>query len=126
MDINQKTLPVWIRPVSGIFSLMEIGVSVQLWFFPEMVLDNVDLHAKGVDLVVQMWAVRQFALGIIFAFATLKKSSPMLILAYVFSLVMFLGDLAVGFTQKDNTMIISALVMCVIATGMIWVLNKKK
>src|SRR5687768_15124698 len=96
MTEQQKPIPKWILIVSGIFALMEIGVSVAIWFSPQSVLENVDFNAKGVYYLMQMWAVRQFALGFIFAFATIKRSSSMLTLAYVFFLVMFVGDFVIG------------------------------
>jgi hypothetical protein len=74
----------------------------------------------------ERWASRQFALGVIFGFATIKKSIPMLIVAYVFFLVMFVGDFFIGISQKDNSLIISALVMCIISSGLIFFINKRK
>jgi hypothetical protein len=122
----QKSLPKWILIVSGLFALLEIGVSVALCFSPQSVLEKVDLNAKGVDYIVYMWAVRQFALGFIFAFATFKKSIPMLTIAYIFLLVMFVGDLFIGILQKETSLIIAAVVMCIISSAMIFVLNKRK
>jgi hypothetical protein len=72
-----------------------------------------------------MWAVRQFALGFILGFATLKRSVPMLTLAYVFMLVMFVGDLIIGISQKENSLIIAALVMCIISSALIFAINKR-
>lgn len=126
MTEKQKSLPTWILIVSAIFAVLELMVSVSLYVAPESVMETVDLKAKGVDYVVQMWAVRQFALGFIFAFATLKKSRPMLTIAYVFFLVMFLGDLLVGIAQKENGLVVSAIVMCVIASAMLFALNRRK
>ena len=105
---------------------MEIMVSFALWFSPQSFLENVDFNAQGVDYIIYMWAARQFALGFIFAFATYKKSIPMLTLAYIFFLVMFVGDFVVGIIQKENSLIISAIVMCAISLAMIYVLNKKR
>ncbi len=122
----QKSLPKWILIVSGLFALLEIGVSVALCFSPQSMLEKVDLNAKGVDYIVYMWAVRQFALGFIFAFATWKKSNPMLTIAYIFLLVMFVGDLFIGILQKETSVIIAAVVMCIISSAMIFVLNKRK
>ena len=126
MTEAQKALPKWILIVSGLLALMEIGVSLSLFFSPQSIADKVDLNAKGVDFLIHMWATRQFALGFIFAYATIKKSSPMLTLAYVFFLVMFVGDLFIGISQKENSLIIGALVMCLISSAMILALNKRK
>ncbi|MBB2146719.1 hypothetical protein GM921_14540 [Pedobacter sp. LMG 31464] len=122
----QKSLPKWILIVSGLFAIMELMVSISLWIAPQSVLETVDLTAKGVDYVIYMWAGRQFALGFIFAFATFKKSIPMLTIAYIFFLVMFIGDLIIGVLQKESSLIISAIVMCIISSTLIYVLNKKK
>lgn len=122
----QKQLPKWILIVSGIFALMEIMVSLSLFFSPQTVVETVDLDAKGVDYLIYMWATRQFALGFIFAFATIKKSIPMLSIAYVFFLVMFIGDFIIGILQKETTMIIAAIVMCAVSSLMIVALNKRK
>ncbi|MEQ1588233.1 MAG: hypothetical protein ABL895_20285, partial [Cyclobacteriaceae bacterium] len=92
MTEGQKSLPNWILIISGLFALLELMVSVLLCFSPEAVLETVDLNAKGVNYLIYMWAARQFALGFIVGFATLKKSIPMLTLAYIFFLVMFVGD----------------------------------
>ncbi len=122
----QKSLPIWILIVSGLFALMEVMVSITLCVSPQSVLENVDLGAKGVEYVVYMWAARQFALGFIFAFSTYKKSIPMLTISYIFFLVMFIGDFSIGILQKENSLIIGALIMCVISSALIYLLNKRK
>ena len=121
-----KSLPKWILIVSGLFALLELMVSIQLCFSPQSVLEAVDLSAKGVDYLIYMWAARQFALGFIFAFATFKKSIPMLTIAYIFLLVMFVGDLFIGISQKMNSLIIAAIVMCIISSALIFAINKRK
>ena len=126
MTEGQKSLPKWILIVSGVFALLELIVSVSLCLSPQSVLETVDLTAKGVDYLIYMWAARQFALGFIFAFATFKKSIPMLTITYIFFLVMFVGDFFVGISQKENSLIIAALVMCMISSAMIFVINKRK
>jgi hypothetical protein len=126
MTQEQKSLPKWILIVSGLFALMELGVSLSLFFSPQSMADKVDLNAKGVDFLIFMWASRQFALGFIFAYATIKKSIPMLTLAYIFFLVMFVGDLFVGVLQKNNSLIIGGIVMTLIASVFIFLINKKK
>ena len=126
MTEGQKSLPKWVLIVSGLFALMELWVSITLCFSPQSVLETVDLNAKGVDYLIYMWAARQFALGFIFGFATFKKSIPMLTIAYIFFLVMFLGDFFIGISQKENSLIISALVMCLISSALIFAINKRK
>jgi hypothetical protein len=125
MTAIQKSLPKWILIVSALFAIMEIAVSISLFLSPQSVMETVDLNAKGVGYVVNMWAVRQFALGFIFAFATFKKSIPMLTIAYIFFLVMFIGDLFIGISQKENSLIIAAVVMCTISSAMLFVINKR-
>lgn len=121
-----RSVPKWILIVSGLFALLEIMVSILLCISPQEVLETVDLSAKGVDYVIYMWAGRQFALGFIFAFATFKRSAPMLKIAYIFFLVMFVGDLLIGISQKENSLIISAIVMCIISSAMLFAINKRK
>jgi hypothetical protein len=126
MTEGQRALPKWILIVSGLIALMEIMVSFQLCLAPESVLDTVDHNAKGVDYLFCMWAARQFALGFIFAFATFKRSIPMLTIAYIFFLVMFIGDFFIGISQRENSLIIAAIVMCIISSAMLFALNKRK
>jgi hypothetical protein len=123
---EQKSIPKWILIVSALFALLEMGVSLLLCFSSQSVLETVDLNAKGVDYLIYMWAARQFALGFVFAFATVKKSAPMLTIVYIFFLVMMVGDLLIGIAQKENSLIITALVMCIISLAMIFAINKKK
>ena len=122
----QRSLPKWILIVSGFFALLEIMVSFLLCFSPQSVLETVDLNAKGVDYLIYMWAARQFALGFIFGFATFKRSIPMLTIAYIFFLVMMVGDLFIGIIQKENSLIIGAVVMCIISSVMLFAINKKR
>ncbi len=122
----QKSLPKWILIVSGLFALLELMVSLLLIFSPQSVLETVDLNAKGVDYLIYMWATRQFALGFIFGFATIRKSIPMLTLAYIFFLVMFVGDLFIGISQKDHSLIIGSSVMCIISSALLFVINRRK
>ena len=122
---DQKLLPKWILIVSGLLALIEIMVSLSLCFSPESVVQQVDLTSSGVKYLVYMWAARQFALGFIFAYATYKKSVPMLTIAYIFLLVMFVGDLLIGINQKDNALIIGAVVMCLVSAALLLALKKK-
>lgn len=126
MTEEQKSLPKWILIVSGLFALLELTVSLLLCFAPQSVAETVDLNAKGVGFLIYMWAARQFALGFIFAFATFKRSIPMLTIAYIFFLVMFVGDFFIGISQKDNSLTVTALVMCVISSAMIFAINKRR
>lgn len=125
MTEAQKALPKWILAVSVLFALMEIMVSLTICFSPESVLEMVDLSAKGVDYLVYLWASRQFALGVIFAYATYQRSRPMLTVAYVFFLVMFLGDFFIGIAQGDNGLIVSALAMCMVSAALLYVITKR-
>ena len=54
MTEAHKSLPKWILIVSGLFALMELMVSVSLCFSPQLVLETVDLNAKGVNYVIYM------------------------------------------------------------------------
>ena len=102
MSEGQKSIPNWILIVSLLIAILEVIVSLSLCFAPQSVLETVDLNAKGVDYLIYMWAARQFALGFIFGFATYKKSVPMLTIAYIFFLVMMVGDLFIGVSQKKT------------------------
>lgn len=126
MEAEQKSLPKWILVVSGLFALMEIMAAVAICISPQEVLEKVDVSAAGVIYLVYMWAVRQFAIGVIFAYSTFKKSIPMLTLSYIFFLVMFIGDVIVGILQKENSFVITALVMCIISIVMLFAVNKKR
>lgn len=122
----KQKLPLWILIISGLLALMELAVGAQLALAPETVLETVNLKATGVDSVVQMWAARQIALGVIFAFATIKRSASMLFICFLFLMVMMLGDVVVGFVHKEYTMIIAGSVMAAASSVMLWILNKKK
>ena len=126
MSETARQLPKWILIVSGIIALLEIMVSISLCYSPGSVMETVDLNAKGVDFLIYIWASRQLALGIIFGVATIKRSAPMLSLAWIFFLVMMIGDLVIGIVEKQNPMIISALVMGLVSAAMIYVINKKR
>jgi hypothetical protein len=125
MTERQQPLPKWILIVSGLFALLGLMVSSSLCFSPQSVLPTVDLNAKGVDYLIYMWAARQFAVGFIFGLATLKKSVPMLTIAYTFFLVMNIGDFFIGISQHDSSLYIGAGVMCIIASTMLYFLNKQ-
>lgn len=122
--VQQLTLPKWILIVSGLFALLALVVTSILIFSPQSALQTVDLNAKGVNYLIYMWAARQFAVGFIFGFATFKKSAPMLTLAYIFFLVMNVGDIFIGISQHDNSLIGGALFMCIVASTMIYFINK--
>ena len=126
MSEGQKSIPNWILIVSLLIAILEVIVSLSLCFAPQSVLETVDLNAKGVDYLIYMWAARQFALGFIFGFATYKKSVPMLTIAYIFFLVMMVGDLFIGVSQKNSSLIVGALVMCIISSALLFALNRRK
>jgi len=39
---------------------------------------------------------------------------------------MFVGDFFIGILQKENSLIISALIMCIISSALLFAINKKK
>jgi hypothetical protein len=116
----------WILIVSALFAILEIIVGLSLAFAPSSFLEDVDLEAKGVSNIIQMWAIRQFALGVILAFATFRRSAPMLQLAWIFMLVMFTGDLIIGISRKEMSLVIAAIIMCVISIGILYSIRKSK
>lgn len=120
-----KSIPKWILIVSGLFALLGLIVSSTLCFSPQLVLQTVDLDAKGVDYLIYMWAARQFSVGFIFGYATFRKSTSMLTLAFIFFLVMNIGDFFIGVSQHDSSLCIGAAVMCVIASIMLYFINKQ-
>jgi len=123
-NINSQ-MPKWILIVSILFALLGFMVSTTLVFAPENAIKTVDFDAKGVDYLIQMWAVRQFTVGFIFLYSVIKKSKPMLNIAYVFFLVMNIGDIIIGFLQDDNSLIIGASIMSVISVIMLYYINRK-
>lgn len=128
MNSNEttKVVATWILVVSGLFALMEIGAAMSLFFFPETMADQIDLAATGTRFLMYMWATRQFALGVIFAYALFRRSVPMLILSYVFFLVMFLGDGIIGIILHDTTLLMSAILMSLISSVMLFALRKSR
>lgn len=118
-------IPKWILIVSILFALLGFMVSSTLLFAPENAIKTVDFEANGVDYLIQIWAVRQFAVGFIFLYSVIKKSKPMLNIAYVFFLVMNIGDIIIGFLQDDNSLIIGANIMSVISVIMLYYINRK-
>lgn len=125
MNDLQRPLSSWILIVSGLFALMEFFAAIALCCWPESVAEKVDLGANGVLYLIHMWAARQFALGVIFAYATYNRSASMLTISYIFFLVMFAGDLIIGIVHNENSMIIASVIMCVISVAMLYVLRRK-
>ena len=72
-----------------------------------------------------MWAARQFALGFIFGYAVFRRSASMLRLAYLFFLVMFIGDFFIGIGMQDGSVYGGAVVMCLVSSVMIYFVNMK-
>lgn len=105
---------------------MEIGAGITLFFFPETMADQIDLAATGTRFLMYMWATRQFALGLIFAVSVFRKSGQMLSLAYLFLLVMFLGDSLVGTMLHDYSLLASSALMSLISATMLYVLRRKR
>lgn len=126
MTVEQRSIPKWILLISGLFAILEIMVSILLWISPESVVETVDLTAQGVYYIIYMWAVRQFALGFILGFSAIKRSVPMLTISYIFFFVMFAGDFMIGISQKENSLIISAVVMCIVSAALIYLINRRK
>lgn len=117
---------VWILLLSGIFAIMEIIAGISICFSPESVIETADIRTEGVDSILYMWGVRQFALGVIFAFAAIRRSAPMLTIAYIFFFVMFAGDLIIGIVQQNQSLIVGAVVMCLLSAALLYALNSKK
>lgn len=123
-NVNSQ-IPKWILIVSILFALLGFMVSTTLLFAPENAIKTVDFEASGVHYLIQMWAVRQFTVGFIFLYSVIKKSKPMLNIAYIFFLVMNVGDIIIGFLQDDNSLIIGASIMSVISVIMLYYIKRK-
>jgi len=126
MNNKNIQIPKWVLVVSFLFALLGFMVSFTLLFAPENAIETVDLNVKGVDYLIQMWAVRQFTVGFIFLYSVLKKSKPMLNTAYIFFLIMNIGDIIIGFVQNDIGLIIGASIMSILSTVMLYFLNRKQ
>lgn len=127
MTQTQKTyhlVPKWIIFISGLLALLELLVSLSLFFAPESVAENVDLKAKGVDYLMQTWAIRQFALGIIFAVATFKRSAQMLFISFLFFSVLMFGDVWIGITQHNWGLSVIAGIFAVFSSFILFYLKK--
>ena len=125
MSQEIKSIPKWILIVTGIYALLTLIGAVALIFSPETVADSADLTAKGVYYLIHIWAVRQFAMAFIFAFATLKKSVPMLTITYISLLVTSIGDIIVGISENESSFFIPAIVVALIASLMIYFVQKQ-
>ena len=126
MPATHNSITKWIIILTALLALMEIGVSLYLFLMPESMADQMDLQAKGAGYLIGMWSTRQFALGVMLAFAAFKRSAPMLMAAYIFVLVMFIGDLVVGIKEQDNMLMASALVMSALAGLVLYELYRKR
>lgn len=126
MQPQQFILPKWILILSALFALMEIAVSASMIFAPKTVLENIEVSGPGVNYLVFMWAARQFALGVIIAFATFKRSAAMLTICYIFLLVMFIGDMMIGISQGDNALIVASVIMSIIAAALLAAIAKRR
>ena len=124
MSHSHRPLPTWTLIVSWLFALLELVNGVSLFITPAL-LEMVDVTAKGVDAVIRMWAVRQFALGVILLVGALKKSRPVLNAGFLFMMVMFLGDLIVGVHHHYESMIVSGLVMCALCCVLFFFMNRQ-
>lgn len=49
----------------------------------------------------------------------------MLTISYIFFLVMFAGDFIIGISQKDDSLIMSALIMCFVSSVLIVAINRQ-
>lgn len=125
MTEQHNNIPKWMLIVTGLFALLAFAVSATLIISPQSALETVDLNAKGVNYLTQMWAARQFALGCIFAIAILKQSRQMIFLAFTFFLVMNVCDAIIGLKQSDNGLIFGALIMCAISTVILYFTNRQ-
>jgi hypothetical protein len=125
MTQNPGPVPTWILVLSGLFALLGLAVSTSLILAPASVLPNVDIQANGADYLIKMWAARQFAVGFIFGYAVFKRSVSMLMLAWLFFLVMNIGDFFIGIGQQDASLYSGAAVMCVISSMMIYFIHQK-
>lgn len=124
MKNTKNKIPLWILIVTILFASLGFIVSMVLLFKPENAIKTVDLSTQGIDYLVQMWAVRQFTVGFIFLYSVIRKSIPMLNLAYIFYLVMNIGDIVIGVIQNDSSLYIGALFMAVFSLTLLYFIDK--
>jgi len=123
--MSEHIIPLWVKILTCLLALLGIGVSCTLLIAPGTAITSVDLNAKGVDYLLQMWAARQLACAAIFIWALFKKSIPMLTLAFIFYLVMNVGDVLIGWIQGDAGLWIGATVMCLLSFVVLATLSRR-
>lgn len=125
-NYNNPKVPTWIFIISILFSLMELAGAGVLFFAPDAVAHNVEIHEDGIQQILNMWAVRQLALAVIFVYATWKRTRPHLTIAYIFLLVMMLGDVVISLQHKDIPSAGMAGFIALISTYVLWSLHRMK
>ncbi len=122
---SSKAIPTWILVVSYLSAALAFLVAAYLYFSPADVLENVNLKARGVSYLTQMWAARQATLGVLFLYAAGRKSVSLLTAAWLFFGAMNVFDAAIGLARHDNGLTSGAVVMFSIAGGMLFFLRKE-
>ncbi|MEZ5308568.1 MAG: hypothetical protein R2684_15595 [Pyrinomonadaceae bacterium] len=125
--ISEKTnsVPLWIVLVSLAYALLTLVGVATLVFSPERVLEGVDVKAKGILFLTNIWATRNLAVGAVLAYSALKRSAPMLLLSYVFLLVTLIGDVVNGIVQNEQTFAISSGIVAVLAMLVAFLIRRR-
>ncbi len=119
-----KAIPTAILVVSYLCAALAFLVAAYLYFSPADVLENVNLKARGITYLTQMWAARQATLGVLFVYAAGRKSVSLLTAAWLFFGVMNLFDAAIGIERHDSGLTSGAVVMFAIAGVVLFFLRR--
>lgn len=95
-------VPLWIRIVSGLISLLGLFVGISLYVSPGAFMPEIDFTANGVHYLAQMWAARQIAIAAIIAFSVVRNSAVMLLVSLLAYSLMNLQDILIGISKQDG------------------------
>lgn len=95
-------VPLWIRIVSGLISLLGLFVGISLYVSPGAFMPEIDFTANGVHYLAQMWAARQIAIAAIIAFSVVRNSAVMLLVSLLAYGLMNFQDILIGISKHDH------------------------
>lgn len=122
----KRSIPIWVSIVAGILTLGGFAFTITLYIMPQNFFPKTDFSILDVKHFTDMWALRQFAISVLIAYALIRQDGIMLKTSLILVTLINLLTIPLAILRQDNNLIMESVVYTGIGVLMIFALIKRE
>lgn len=122
----KKSIPLWVNIVAILLTLSGFAFSINLYLSPQTFFPKADFLAIDVRHFTDMWAIRQFAIGVLFSYALIRQDAIILKTMIIFVTLINVITIPIVIIKFDKQLLIESIVFSVIGIALIFAIIKRQ